>query len=366
MQKIHAILQLDLGTRSYPIYIGQDLLANGDIIRKHLVSSQVLIVTNTTVAPLYLNQIQAALAGLKVHTIILPDGEQHKDITNWHLILDNLLTNRLNRNCTLIALGGGVIGDITGFAAACYQRGVAFIQIPTTLLAQVDASVGGKTAINHALGKNMIGAFHQPKCVIIDTNTLNTLPERELISGVAEVIKYGLIHHRDFFYWLHGNIQKLLAKDPNVLAYVIESSCRSKAKIVSNDEQEAGQRALLNLGHTFGHAIETGTGYGQWLHGEAIAVGICMAANLSHQIGWLSKSELDQITVLMTTAKLPTVPPQGLSATKIKELMAIDKKVLDNKLRLVLLKEIGQAIVTDDFDPIILDRMLHEYTSVNI
>jgi 3-dehydroquinate synthase len=358
-------LDLDLGERSYPIYIGSGIINDGELIRRHLVTTQVMVVSNDTVAPLYLGQVREALTGLNVHEIILPDGECHKNIATWSHILDALLTFKLTRRCTLIALGGGVVGDMTGFAAACYQRGVAFLQMPTTLLAQVDASVGGKTGINHPLGKNMIGAFCQPNCVIIDTDTLDTLPKRELIAGLAEVIKYGLIRDPAFFTWLEANLQAILARDPKAIAQAIESSCRNKASVVAADEREAGQRALLNLGHTFGHAIETGLGYGTWLHGEAVAAGMCMAAELSWRLGWLKTAERDRIWGLITQAKLPTKPPNTLSAKQFLEIMAIDKKVLESgNLRLVLLTGIGQALVTDRFDSLHLERMLNDYSSV--
>jgi 3-dehydroquinate synthase len=358
-------LDLDLGERSYPIYIGSGIISDGQLIRRHLVTNQVMVVTNDIVAPLYLGQLREALAGLTVHEIILPDGECHKNFATWSQILDALLTNKLTRRCTLIALGGGVVGDMTGFAAACYQRGVAFIQMPTTLLAQVDASVGGKTGINHPLGKNMIGAFYQPNCVIIDTDTLNTLPERELLAGLAEVIKYGLIRDQAFFDWLETNLSAILARDPQIIAQAIERSCRNKAEVVADDEREAGQRALLNLGHTFGHAIETGLGYGAWLHGEAVAAGMCMAAELSWRLGWLNTRSRDRILRLITQAKLPTKPPSTLSAEQFLEIMAVDKKVLESgNLRLVLLTGISQALVTDRFDSLHLRRMLNDYSSV--
>jgi 3-dehydroquinate synthase len=356
-------LNIDLGERSYPVYIGYELLRDTKIFQLHLISTQVMVVTNTTVAPLYLESVHQALSGFKVQTVILPDGEQYKEINTWNSIINELLTHRFTRHCTLIALGGGVIGDITGFAAACYQRGAAFIQIPTTLLAQVDASVGGKTGINHPMGKNMIGAFHQPRCVIADTSTLNTLPNREFNAGLAEVIKYGLIQDGEFFAWLETNLQDLLHRTPIILNFAIERSCRNKANIVTQDEHESGIRALLNFGHTFGHAIETGIGYGEWLHGEAVAAGICMAANLSLRLNWITTASYNRIVNLIKRCQLPSQPPPNLSPTQFLELMAGDKKIQTDKLRLVLLTDIGQAIVTDNFDKRYLHEMLHEYSS---
>ena len=355
------ILHVDLGERSYPIYIGEDLIARKDLYKNHLPSRQVLIVTNVTVAPLYLDKVLSALEGFRVETVVLPDGEEYKTINTLDDIFSSLLTNRFDRGCTLIALGGGVVGDMTGFAAACYQRGVNFIQVPTTLLAQVDSSVGGKTGVNHALGKNMIGAFHQPLCVIADTSTLMTLESRQLSAGISEVIKYGLINDPEFFTWLESNMDALMERNSEALSYAIERSCYDKAEVVAADEKEAGQRALLNLGHTFGHAIETGMGYGEWLHGEAVGAGMCMAAQFSQRLGWMSADELDRVNALVAKAGLPTRPPTEISAERFMELMAIDKKVQDGKLRLVLMKGIGQALVTAEFDKKALEEMLNEY-----
>ncbi len=354
-------LEVDLGDRSYPIYIGSDLLGDTELYRRHLNSSQVMIVTNETVAPLYLGRVQAALSEFQTATVILPDGEVYKNLETWNRIFDALLGNRFNRSCTLVALGGGVIGDMTGFAAACYQRGVAFIQVPTTLLAQVDSSVGGKTGVNHPLGKNMIGAFHQPRCVIADTASLNTLEQRELSAGLAEVIKYGVIDDPEFFAWLEANMPRLCEREPKALAYAIERSCRDKARVVAADEREAGQRALLNLGHTFGHAIETGVGYGGWLHGEAVGAGICMAARLSQRLGWLSAADLGRVEALVEAAGLPTRPPAELGMERFLELMAVDKKVMDGRIRLVLMRGIGGCLVTDDFPASELEAMLLNY-----
>ncbi len=344
------ILRVELGERSYPIYIGANLLGQVELLRPHIAGKQVMIVSNETVAPLYLDQVRAGLNGFQCDTVILPDGEQYKTLATLNTVFDALLTHRHSRNTTLIALGGGVVGDITGFAAASYQRGVNFIQIPTTLLAQVDSSVGGKTGVNHPLGKNMIGAFHQPRCVIADTGTLHTLSERELGAGIAEIIKYGLIRDLEFFNWLELNIEALRTRKPAALTYAIERSCRNKAEVVAADERESGERALLNLGHTFGHAIETALGYGVWLHGEAVAAGMVMAADLSCRLGWLSRSDLERIERLLERAGLPVRAPGGIGTERFLELMAVDKKVMDGAVRLVLLKGIGRAIVTSDFD----------------
>jgi len=342
-------LVVDLGDRSYPIKIGRQLFTSPALLTEHIHGRQVMIVSNTTVAPLYLDAVSGMLAGFQLESVILPDGEEYKTLDTLNTIFTALLENRFNRGCTLIALGGGVVGDITGFAAASYQRGVAFVQIPTTLLAQVDSSVGGKTGVNHPLGKNMIGAFHQPGCVLIDTDTLDTLDDRQLAAGLAEVIKYGLIKDSDFFCWLEQNMVALRARDKQALAYAIERSCALKAAIVAADERESGQRALLNLGHTFGHAIETGTGYGNWLHGEAVAAGMLMAADLSARHGWLSADSVERTRTLLRQAGLPTSPPAEMDAGRFMELMAVDKKVVDGGLRLVLLRDIGDAVVTGEF-----------------
>jgi 3-dehydroquinate synthase len=343
-------LVVDLGDRSYPIKIGRQLFTNPALLTEHIRGRQVMIVSNTTVAPLYLDAVTGMLGDFNLKSVILPDGEEYKTLDTLNIIFTALLENRFNRGCTLIALGGGVVGDITGFAAASYQRGVAFVQIPTTLLAQVDSSVGGKTGVNHPLGKNMIGAFHQPNCVLIDTDTLDTLDDRQLAAGLAEVIKYGLIRDNGFFSWLEQNMTALKARDKQALAYAIERSCALKAEIVAADERESGQRALLNLGHTFGHAIETGTGYGNWLHGEAVAAGMLMAADLSARHGWLSDDAVQRTAALLRQAGLPTSPPAEMDADRFLELMAVDKKVVDGGLRLVLLKDIGDALVTGEFN----------------
>ena len=341
-------LQVALDERSYPIHIGRGLLQQIDLITPHMKQKRAVIVTNTTVAPLYLDQLRSTLesAQITVLPVVLPDGEAYKTWETLNLIFDALLEARCERSTTLFALGGGVVGDMVGFAAACYQRGMPFIQIPTTLLSQVDSSVGGKTAINHPLGKNMIGAFYQPKLVLADIGTLDTLPDRELKAGLAEVIKYGLIRDLPFFEWLEANMPKLLARDPEALACAVQRSCANKAEVVAADERETGDRALLNLGHTFGHAIETGLGYGEWLHGEAVAAGTLIAARLSCLLGWLSAGDVLRIEKLFVLAGLPVKGP-ALGAGRYLDLMSHDKKVIDGRLRLVLLTAIGKAVVSD-------------------
>jgi len=350
-------LQVELGNRSYPIFIGSGLLCQSGLFSEHIKSRQVIVVTNETIASLYLDAVLKNLQNYAVETVILPDGEQYKTLEFVGQIFDKLLASKFSRNATLIALGGGVIGDMGGFAAACYQRGIAFLQIPTTLLAQVDSSVGGKTGVNHPLGKNMIGAFYQPQCVIADADVLDTLDDRQLSAGLAEVIKYGLIRDIDFFEWLEINIEKLMVRDKQALAFAIERSCINKAEIVSEDETETGVRATLNLGHTFGHAIETGTGYGTYLHGEAVAIGICQAADLSRRKNWLTDSDVARIIALLKKAKLPVKPPAQLDAQKFLELMAVDKKNIDGKIRLILLEKIGVATL-----PVAVDQELLELT----
>jgi 3-dehydroquinate synthase len=352
-------LTVGLAERSYPIYIGSDLLGCAELLLPHLPHKRAAVVTNTTVAPLYLEPLRIMLQahGVDVISIILPDGEQYKNAETLGLIYDALLSHRCERNTPLIALGGGVIGDMTGYAAATYLRGVPFIQIPTTLLAQVDSSVGGKTGINHPLGKNMIGAFYQPQVVLADITTLNTLKDQELRAGIAEVIKYGLIRDLPFFEWLEQNVEKLLARDADALQYAITRSCQNKAEVVAADERENGERALLNLGHTFGHAIETGMGYGTWLHGEAVAAGTMMAADLSCRLGWLSKEDVDRIRSLFERAGLPVVAPD-LGVEKYLQLMGLDKKVVGGKIRFVLLKSIGRAVISGNVEPELLQQTL--------
>lgn len=348
MQNMIETLGVALGDRSYPIHIGSGLLSRPELLLPYIKQKKAVVITNTTVAPLYLEQLRSTLenGGISVLPVILPDGEQFKTWETLNLIFDALLGSRSERGTTLIALGGGVIGDMGGFAAACYQRGMPFIQVPTTLLSQVDSSVGGKTAINHPLGKNMIGAFYQPKLVLADISTLDTLPNRELKAGLAEVIKYGLIRDLDFFVWLEDNLEKLLARDAASLTYAIHRCCANKAEIVAADEKEIGERALLNLGHTFGHAIETGMGYGQWLHGEAVAAGTLIAAELSFNLGWLDAVSVKRIEQIFVRAGLPVFAPK-LGVARYLELMSHDKKVQDGKLRLVLLRGIGKGVVSE-------------------
>jgi 3-dehydroquinate synthase len=341
-------LRVELGSRSYPILIGQGLLGERALFERHPPARDLLVVSNTVVAPLYLSSLEATLKPRRVVAVILPDGESHKTLANVARILDVLIANRFGRDCAVIALGGGVVGDMAGFAAATYQRGVAFVQVPTTLLAQVDSSVGGKTGVNHPGGKNMIGAFHQPVAVVADTGTLATLPPRELRAGLAEVIKYGLICDAGFFAWLEAHMDALLAGDAAALAYVIRRSCEIKAEIVGRDEREQGDRALLNLGHTFGHAVESATGYKEWLHGEAIGAGLVMAAGMSRESGHLTAEELDRVTRLVARAGLPT-HVSNVKPDVALDLMRIDKKVKAGRIRLVLMRGIGSAFVTADY-----------------
>jgi 3-dehydroquinate synthase len=343
-------LTVALGDRSYPIHIGEDLLGRSDLLRPHIKSSQVCVVTNDTVAPLYLERLRSTLEGLKVQVVVLPDGEAHKTLETVAVIYDKLLEASFSRSCTLIALGGGVIGDMTGFAAATYQRGVNFIQIPTTLLSQVDSSVGGKTGVNRPLGKNMVGAFFQPRCVLADTSTLKTLPDRELKAGLAEVIKYGLINNADFHDWLWQNMPHLLRRDPDSLQYAVKVSCTEKAAIVAADETESGIRAILNLGHTFGHAIETAMGYGTWLHGEAVATGMVMAADLSWRLGMLSKDDAMAVKTLINAADLPVTPPKIAESTFLR-LMGKDKKADQGSIKFILLQAIGKACIEQGIPP---------------
>ncbi|GGB98420.1 3-dehydroquinate synthase [Marinobacterium zhoushanense] len=350
-------LTVDLADRSYPIYIGNGLL-DDELLAKHVHGRQVMIVSNETVAPLYLQRLVNQLADFSVDTLILPDGEKYKDLDHLNLIFDALLEKRHNRTTTLIALGGGVVGDMTGFAAASYQRGVNFIQVPTTLLSQVDSSVGGKTGVNHAKGKNMIGAFHQPVAVLADTGVLASLPERELSAGLAEVIKYGLIYDQEFFNWLEQNMDRLRAQNTEALTHAIYRACQIKAEVVAQDERESGIRALLNLGHTFGHAIETAQGYGTWLHGEAVGAGMLMAADLSARCGWLSSEDVERVRSLIVAAGLPVAAPADMTPDEFKQLMSVDKKVLDGRIRLVLMRAIGDALVTEAFDSKLLNETL--------
>ncbi len=354
-------LQVDLGARSYPIYIGPGLLRRKELFSQNIPGRQVMVITNETVAPLYLDTLQDTLGGKDVHVTVLPDGERYKNLDTLAKIFDRLLEVPCDRQTTVVALGGGVVGDIAGFAAACYQRGVPYIQAPTTLLAQVDSSVGGKTAVNHPRGKNMIGAFYQPKAVIADTDTLSTLPDRELRAGIAEVIKYGLICDREFFGWLEQYIAHLLGRDPQALTFAINRSCAAKAEVVAADEREHGERALLNLGHTFGHAIESTVGYGRWLHGEAVAAGMIMASYLSLRLGDLSETDFARIRNLIDQAQLPLAPPPQIARSELLEHMSTDKKVAAGQIRLVLLKTIGRAYLSDDYPAQALDDTLRYF-----
>ena len=351
-------LTVELGERSYPIHIGEGLLDQPGLLTPHIVGRQVAIVSNTTVAPLYIERLTRTLAGYQVLPIVLPDGEAFKNWETLQTIFDGLLTARHDRRTTVIALGGGVIGDMAGFAAACYQRGVNFIQIPTTLLSQVDSSVGGKTGINHPLGKNMIGAFYQPGAVLIDTTTLKSLPGRELSAGLAEVIKYGLICDQPFLGWLEEHIDRIRELEQGALTDAIKRSCAAKALVVGADERESGVRATLNLGHTFGHAIETHMGYGVWLHGEAVAAGTVMALEMSARLGWITTQDRDRGIRLLRRAGLPVVPPREMTPEHFLEHMAVDKKVIDGRLRLVLLRQMGEAVVTDDYPKEVLQATL--------
>ncbi|KAK9810329.1 hypothetical protein WJX72_008792 [[Myrmecia] bisecta] len=359
------VVDVDLGDRSYPIYIGSGLLDQASLLRQHVPGKRALVVTNETVAPLYLERCVQALrqdGTLDVETVVLPDGEQYKSLEVVNKVWDKALESRLDRQTTFVALGGGVIGDMTGFAAACYQRGVHFIQVPTTVMATVDSSVGGKTGVNHPLGKNMIGAFYQPRCVLIDTDTLQTLPDRELASGMSEIVKYGLIRDAPLFEWLEQNADALMNRDAEALTYAIQRSCINKAEVVAADEREGGLRATLNLGHTFGHAIETCQGYGNWLHGEAVAAGMVMAADMSYRLGWIEKDVLDRTVSLLQRFKLPVTAPKGMTAEQFRSIMAVDKKVEQGKLRLILMKgKLGECVITGDFDSACFEATLKAF-----
>ncbi|NRB37015.1 MAG: 3-dehydroquinate synthase [Pseudomonadales bacterium] len=352
-------ITVDLGERSYPIIIEHACLTS-NYLKELLVGRKICVVTNETVGPLYLNDLLTALPHEPACIVELPDGEQFKHMASIEKIFDAALENKLNRKSVMIALGGGVIGDMTGFAAACYQRGIDFVQVPTTVLSQVDSSVGGKTGVNHLLGKNMIGAFHQPIAVLIDTNTLKTLPNRELAAGIAEIIKYGLIVDDGFFEWLEVNIEALNDKDDDALTYAIKRSCELKAQIVAEDEKENGIRAILNLGHTFGHAIEAKMGYGQWLHGEAVAVGMVMAVDLSVRMGLLDAEILKRTCHLLEAANLPLVAPTEMTVEDFLAAMAVDKKNIDDRIRLVLLEKLGKACISDDHDMSLMKLVIEE------
>ena len=357
MSSVAHTLTVELGRRSYPILIGDGVLSDGALLARHVPARDVLIVSNTTVAPLYLDALERALSPRRPVATLLPDGESYKTLDTVARILDVLVANRFGRDCVVVALGGGVVGDMAGFAASVYQRGVAFVQVPTTLLAQVDSAVGGKTGVNHPGGKNLIGAFHQPTAVLADTDTLATLAPRELRAGLAEVIKYGLIRDAGFFAWLEAQTDALLAGDRDALARVILRSCQIKAEIVGRDELEHGERALLNFGHTFGHAIEAATGYGRWLHGEAVAAGMVMAARMSCESGLIDAATLARISALIERMGLPT-RVEGVSAEAMLQGMRMDKKVLEGQIRLVLLRGIGEGFVTAEYDPQRLKRTL--------
>lgn len=358
-------IKIDLGQRGYSIHIGSGLLDDANLLKQNISGNQIMVVTNETVAPLYLGTMFAGLGDFDVHHLVLPDGEKYKNFESVNTILTTMLQAPCDRTVTVIALGGGVVGDIAGFTASCYQRGVPFIQIPTTLLAQVDSSVGGKTAVNHPLGKNMIGAFYQPRCVIADTNTLSTLDDRQLSAGLAEVIKYGVIMDRSFFEWLELNLEKIMRRDQSALAYSIEISCQNKRKVVVADErEETGVRAILNLGHTFGHAIEVAMGYGNWLHGEAVAVGMVMAADLSLRMGLIDVAQAERIRSLIGRAGLPVTPPPELTPEEYLRLMALDKKSVDKKIRLILIRSIGDAFFCDDYPQEMLQKTLQSQTAI--
>ncbi|SMM98626.1 3-dehydroquinate synthase [uncultured Candidatus Thioglobus sp.] len=354
-------LNLNLGEKSYPIYIGQGLLSKAELLTQHIAGKQVMIVTNTTVAPLYLKQVKSLLSDYTVAQVVLADGEQYKTLDTVNTIFTALLEARFDRTCTLIALGGGVVGDMTGFAAASYQRGVNFIQIPTTLLSQVDSSVGGKTGVNHPLGKNMIGAFYQPKCVLIDVDTLDTLDDRQYSAGLAEVVKYGLLGNIDFLNYLQSNIDDLMARDKALIVEVVYQSCSDKADIVAQDELESGKRALLNLGHTFGHAIENTLGYGVYLHGEAIAVGMLMAAKLSALEGFISNKDVQQIKNILEKFNLPVIINSKIDPQDFIAAMCVDKKSIDGEIRFVLIKQLGQAFISRNYQQQHLQQIIKEF-----
>ena len=354
-------VKVNLKDRTYSIYIGNSILSDTNLFERYLTSKQILIVTNEKVAPLYLSIIEKHVGELDYETYILPDGESFKSLEYFNNVISKLIEKKFSRTCTLIALGGGVVGDLTGFAAACYQRGVKFIQIPTTLLAQVDSSVGGKTAVNHTSGKNMIGAFYQPSAVFSDTSVLSTLPEREFSAGLAEVIKYGIIKDGKFFDWLEENLSSLVMRDEKSLSYVIERSCINKAEVVAEDEKEIGYRAILNLGHTFGHAIETALSYKKWLHGEAVGCGMLMAADLSRRLGIFEQSDLDRIKSLLIKANLPVKIHKDVQFEKIYENMKIDKKSKEGILHLVLLKNIGEAFLTSEYSDELLKETIESF-----
>ena len=355
------IVNLELGLDSYPIYIGPGLIQNAELLTSHIKGDRALIVTNETVAPLYREQLENSLPDINVDVVVLPDGERFKTLQTLTLIFDALLQNKHNRQTTIIALGGGVVGDMAGFAAASYQRGVDFIQVPTTLLSQVDSSVGGKTAVNHPLGKNMIGAFYQPKAVIIDVDTLDTLSDQEYSAGMAEVIKYGLLGNADFLSMLEDNIESIMARNKDLIIEIIFNSCKDKANIVALDEFERGKRALLNLGHTFGHGIENAFGYGNYLHGEAVSIGMVMATKLSMDEGHLSNEDAIRVENILSKANLPIAIKKSIDSETLIEAMSLDKKSIDGKIRLVLLKALGDSYLTDSYSKENFNRVVNNF-----
>jgi len=359
-------LKIDLGHHSYPIHIGKGILSNAELIRPHIHGRQVFVISNEIVAPLYLEQLLAALGdGYDIATHILPDGEQTKSLAQADEVFTKMLELPCDRGATVVALGGGVVGDLAGFCAACYQRGIKFIQVPTTLLSQVDSSVGGKTGVNHSLGKNMIGAFHQPEVVIIDTDTLGSLDDRQFSAGMAEVIKYALLGDIEFLDWLEQNMMAIMARDEQAISAIIERSCGAKAFIVTEDEKEQGVRALLNLGHTFGHAIENAKGYGVWLHGEAVALGMLMAADLSSRLDMISQADVQRVKDVLAAASLPVDGVEGVEASKLRSLMSVDKKVMAGKLRLVLYRQLGKAEIFDNAPEALILETLKQYSLSN-
>ncbi len=353
-----AILNVELGERSYPIVVDSGLLSRRELFQQYVNANEVMVVTDETVAPLYLDNLLNTLSGFNVTCHVLPDGEEHKSLATLAELLDTMVAAPCSRETTLIALGGGVVGDIAGFAASCYQRGINYLQVPTTLLAQVDSAVGGKTAVNHVRGKNLIGAFYQPRCVIADTDTLSTLDSRQLSAGIAEVVKYGCIRDAELFTWLEQNIDKLCQCDRDTVSHTIIECCRNKAELVATDEVEQGDRALLNLGHTFAHAIETVTGYGTWLHGEAVSAGISLAADMSCRLGWLEQKDVERIRALLRRANLPVCAPAEMTVADFMRNMARDKKVVAGRIRLVLLKAIGEAKLVSDYPDDVLKTVL--------
>ena len=355
------ILNVELADKSYPIYIGSNLLSSKSLLSDHIQGKQVMIVTNTTIAPLYLEKLKDALSDFNVESVVLPDGEEFKTLETLNKVFDALLKAKFDRSSTLVALGGGVVGDITGYAAASYQRGVNFIQVPTSLLSQVDSSVGGKTGVNHELGKNMIGAFYQPKAVIIDVDTLDTLSDQEYSAGMAEVIKYGLLGNADFFSMLETNIESIMARNKDLIIEIIFNSCKDKASIVALDEFERGKRALLNLGHTFGHGIENAFGYGNYLHGEAVSIGMVMAAKLSMDEGYLSYEDAIRVESILSKANLPIAIKKSIGSETLIEAMSLDKKSIDGKIRLVLLKALGDSYLTDSYSKENFNKVVNNF-----